>query len=144
MSGRSGRAEIYRIPATGGDWLQVTKNGGNCGFESLDGKELYFSKLVADSLTLWKIPVDGDEESQIDPGPLDWTYDFVLVDDGIYFLKKGGTLEFHDFKSGATRTIARVEKPWSLGLTVSPDRRWILCSMVDHTSNDLMLVENFR
>ena len=78
---------------------------------------------------------------------MSYAYNFVVVDEGIYFTKvtkTGVNLEFIDFKSGKTRTISKVDKRWSYGLTISPDHRWILCSLPEEGFNDLMLVENFR
>jgi hypothetical protein len=40
--------------------------------------------------------------------------------------------------------ISKIGKPVELGLSVSPDRKWILYSQIDERSSDLMLVENFR
>ncbi|MBE0711591.1 MAG: PD40 domain-containing protein, partial [Candidatus Aminicenantes bacterium] len=144
-SDRSGRDQIYKIPAGGGEAVQVTKNGGLDAFESPDGQWIYFSKGSEIDASLWRMSVRGEEEKQIESVLLSFSRNFVVVDDGIYFTKKaGGTLEFLDFKSGKSRTIARIDKLWLLGLAISPDHRWILCSILDQTLNDLMLIENFR
>jgi hypothetical protein len=90
------------------------------------------------------MPAAGGEEEEIEPGPLSYWRNFVVVDDGIYFTKSSGTLEFLDFKSGKSRVVARMDKPWLIGLAISPDHHWILASILDQTFNDLMLVENFR
>jgi Tol biopolymer transport system component len=142
-SSRSGQAEIFKMPSGGGEAVQVTKNGGDYGRESPDGKWIYYAKTVGNSLRLWKMPAGGGEEKQIEPGPLSYWRNFVVMDDGIYFTKAGGTLEFLDFKSGRSRAVAR-DKRWLIGLAISPDHRWILASILDQTFNDLMLVENFR
>jgi Tol biopolymer transport system component len=147
-SDRSGREEVYRMPAGGGEASQVTRNGGVYSYESPDGRWLYYSKWVDGSITIWKVPVGGGEETQVHPGPVGGQqFNFVVVDDGIFFTKDapgGGTLEFIDFKNEKTTTICQVEKPWGLGITISPDRRWMLCSLSEEGFNDLMLVENFR
>jgi Tol biopolymer transport system component/serine/threonine protein kinase len=145
QSDRSGRAEAYKIAARGGDFIQVTKNGGGyCAHESLDGKWLYYTKDVSGGIAIWKTPVDRDEEIQVSPGPLYFYGEFAVVDDGLYLKKTSGDLDFIDFKSGITRTIAHIEKPWGVGLSVSPDRRWILITLLDQSFNDLMLVENLH
>ena len=131
------------MPSGGGEAVQVTKNGGDYGRESPDGKWIYYAKTVGNSLRLWKMPAGGGEEKQIEPGPLSYWRNFVVMDDGIYFTKAGGTLEFLDFKSGRSRAVAR-DKRWLIGLAISPDHHWILASILDQTFNDLMLVENFR
>ena len=73
---------------------------------------------------------------------------WVVVDDGIYFTKDtehgGCSIVFIDFKDGKTRTLSQTEKGCFYGLTVSPDRRWMLCCLSEEPLNNLMLVENFR
>jgi Tol biopolymer transport system component len=39
-SSRTGAVEIWKIPAAGGEPIQVTRDGGYVAFESLDGKTL--------------------------------------------------------------------------------------------------------
>jgi Tol biopolymer transport system component/tRNA A-37 threonylcarbamoyl transferase component Bud32 len=144
-SDRTGRGEVYKMPAGGGKAIQVTRNGGAYASESLDGKWLYYSKATVEgTIAIWKVLRAGGEESLFHEGPVSATYNFVVVDDGIYFTNSGGTLDFIDFKSGKNRTVCKVDKGWSWGLSISPDHRWILCSLLEEGFNDLMLVENFR
>jgi hypothetical protein len=44
-----------------------TRNGGNLPYESDDGKFVYFGKAVARGYAqgLWRIPVDGGEETLV-------------------------------------------------------------------------------
>jgi Tol biopolymer transport system component len=44
--------QLQRMPAEGGPWVQIPKNGGLQAQESRDGKTLYFS----DDNTLWSLP----------------------------------------------------------------------------------------
>jgi eukaryotic-like serine/threonine-protein kinase len=139
-SDRTGGPQVYKMPAGGGDAIQVTRNGGFYASESLDGRWLYYNK----DGDIWKVPPSGGEEGLSYKGPVSASYNFVVLNDGIYFTNSGGTIDFIDFKTGKSRTICRVDKPWQWGLSVSPDRRWILCSLREEGFNDLMLVENFR
>jgi hypothetical protein len=144
-SDRTGETQVYKMPSGGGDPVQVTKKGGLYASESLDGKWLYYSKIaVGDRHAIWRVPLVGGEESLFHEGPVSASFNFVVVDDGIYFTNSGGTLDFIDFKTGRTSAICKVDKPWQWGLTISPDHRWILCSLPEEGFNDLMLVENFR
>ena len=43
-STRTGRYEIWKMSARGGDQVQVTQQGGTYGKESIDGKYLYYGK----------------------------------------------------------------------------------------------------
>jgi len=145
-SDRTGHEEVYRMPAGGGKAIQVTTRGGLYASESPDGKWLYYSKGKdsAGPYALWKVAPGGGEERQFHEGPLGQSFNFVVVDDGIYFANAGGTLDFVDFATGQGKPICKVDKGWEFGLTISPDRRWILCSLSEEGFNDLMLVENFR
>ena len=129
--------------------MQVTRHGGFAALESPDGKFLYYAK----GLTvpgLWRIPIDGGEESEIisslEPGY--WGY-WAVVENGIYYLDmtaKPG-IDFFDFTTHSTTRVFDLEsRPASgaPGLAVSPDRKSILYTQLDALNNDIILVENFR
>ena len=85
-SNRTGtRPEIWKAPVAGGEAQQVTKQGGFAAFESPDGKYLYYAKL--DVAGLWRIPVEGGQESLVldQLKPRQWGY-WAVTDDGIYFI----------------------------------------------------------
>ena len=72
---------------------------------------------------------------------------FAVLEKGIYYIDRpaGETrLQFFDFATGRSTTVARNLGQVNLGLTASPDGRTILYSRVDSSVDDLMLVENFR
>ncbi|MGH2628110.1 MAG: TolB family protein, partial [Anaerolineales bacterium] len=81
-SSRSGRHEIWKIPAEGGDAAQVTKNGGIYALESPDGQWLCYTKNRTFS-GLWKMPVPGGAETQL----LDSIFylAFTLRPEGMYY-----------------------------------------------------------
>jgi eukaryotic-like serine/threonine-protein kinase len=148
-----GRSQVYKIAAAGGEAIQITKYGGSSAFESPDGRWLYYSKILnnqLDQLAIWRIPLEGGPESQVHDGPLSYNYNFVVVEEGLYFTKRDDSLEFFDFTTGISKTLAKLEGVGpkggmrSYGLTISPDHRWILYSKVEKPYTDLMLVENFR
>jgi len=156
-SDRSGRSEVYKMAAGGGEAIQITKNGGQCAVESPDGKWLYYSKggpYIFDARwgtaaqgSIWRVPIYGGSESQVIERFLSYPYNFVVVDDGVYFInaiEKGTSLEFIHLQSGKTRTVCSAGKGWSYGLSISPDYRWMLCTLSERGPNDLMLVESFR
>ena len=143
----SGRDEVWKMPSGGGAPVQVTRNGGAAAFESSDGKLLYYAKRLGIPTSIWKVPVDGGEETQVLES-LSYSFNFVVVEDGIYFVSasgfpRPGVLNYFNFATGTLKpvTTARV---WWLGLAISPDRRSILYSQIDQAGSDLMLVENFR
>jgi Tol biopolymer transport system component/DNA-binding winged helix-turn-helix (wHTH) protein len=148
-SNRSGDQQVWKVPAEGGESLQVTKLGGSTAFESADGKYLYYSKgRVAHGV--WRVPVEGGEETLVldRPGAGSWGA-WALVDDGIYFIngksKAGPAVEFFGFDRREIRRIVGLEgiNEFVSGFAVSPDRRWILYTQPDPISSDIMLVEDF-
>lgn len=67
-SNRSGRAEIWKVPSAGiGPPRRMTVHGGYEGFESPDGRWLYFAKDRRNA-GLWRIPVDGGAEEPVAAG----------------------------------------------------------------------------
>ena len=138
---------IYKVPAEGGPAVPVTGRGSWGPIESPDGKFVYSVRNTADGFSLLRVPTEGGEVQQILDsfvGP-----SFVVVNDGIYFMprpdpKSGYSIQFLNTTTGKIRRIASLGKPAAYMGTVSPDRRWILCSQVDQGGSDLMLVENFR
>jgi hypothetical protein len=53
-------------------------------------------------------------------------------------------LQFFEFATGKSTTVARNLGDVRMGLAASPDGRTILYARVDSPVDDLMLVENFR
>ncbi len=150
VSSRSGRFEIWKTPAqpegTGGQAIQVTKNGGFSALESPDGKFLYYAKENGPT-SLWKVPVVGGEEVQVLDSLYFWS-NFQVVHEGIYYVPRPVSpseyrIEFYRFADGKTQAVATVDKD-PFGITVSPDRRAMLVALTESRGSDLMLVENFR
>jgi hypothetical protein len=53
-------------------------------------------------------------------------------------------LKFFSFASGTVEKVGDVKLNPQVGLSVSPDSRYVLFSQIDPFVCDLMLVENFR
>jgi eukaryotic-like serine/threonine-protein kinase len=145
-SDRSGEDQVWKVPASGGEAVRVTRKGGFVASESTDGKSVYYTKSDGPS-GLWEIPVEGGEETQV-LASVDQRA-FAVVDEGIYFISKSSSssdylIQFYSFAGGKIKPVATIQKPVSFGLTVSPDRRWILYTQEDQLGSDLMLVENFH
>jgi hypothetical protein len=139
------------MPAEGGEALLVTRKGGSRPLESTDGKVLFCLKPKEASYTdhiaeLWKIPVDGGEESRVINEVINENFD--VKRDGIYFASRpdqdGTPFLFYEFVSGKTKPITTLRNMVGPGFTVSPDEQRILYIQVGDWRSDLMLVENFR
>jgi hypothetical protein len=142
--------QVWKVPAEGGEAVQVTKRGGFAAFESPDGKLVYYTAFKAPGI--WRVPVEGGEETLVlnQPKLGYWGY-WAVVDGGIYYVntevKAHPTIEFFSFATGRVRQVAAMEKEPVLenpGFTISPDGQWILYAQVDQSGGDITLVENFR
>jgi len=146
-SKRSGRFEIWRIPAGGGTAVQMTHSGGWVAFESADGKTLYYtlSEVGAEGLYAKRVP-DGEEKQVLNEGVAG--RGFAVFSDGVYYLHQLGLnsyeIRFHALAGGETRVVGEIEGSPGSGLAVSPDRKTFLFSKFSDAGADLMLIENFR
>jgi len=146
-SERSGRVEIWKMPSRGGPAVQVTKQGGQTGEESLDGRTLYFLKGNLGNTQptpLWCIPTAGGPERKLVDGVISRA--FSVAERGIYYehadQPAGWSIRFLNFAKGADVAIGRYTKPSYLGMSLSPDRHTLLFSQIDQEGSDLMDVEN--
>ncbi len=152
-SNRGRDRQIWKVPAGGGELVQVTEKGGYAAFESPDGKFVYFLHRGKEGQEMWRVPVEGGKETLVDKRiqPASWA-DWTVLDNGIYFLTPKGTsgsrpeqsISFFSFETREVTQIAVLDKELSWGFSVSPDRRYILYVQIDQSGRDIMLVENFR
>jgi Tol biopolymer transport system component/DNA-binding winged helix-turn-helix (wHTH) protein len=146
-SSRSGNVQVWKVPATGGSPVQVTRNGGHAALESPDGKFVYYAKSSAPEPEIWQVPVDGGTETPLPlvrPGT--WA-SWQVVDAGILFvgpsLGHRAVLSLFDFEHRRTTTIAVLDRvPFWLGAT--PDGRTIAFDQPGQEQGQTMLVDNFR
>ncbi len=146
-SSRTGGRQVWKMPATGGQAIQITRKGGGDAQESLDGRFLYYLKDANEFTSLWKVPVSGGDETQVLESVC--CSNFAVVDQGIYFIPKAppgdnSSLKFLSFATGKVTTLAQFSGLAAYGFSVSPDGRWLLYSQYEQNGADLMLVENFR
>jgi len=142
FSNRGKQAHIWKMRATGGPEIQVTKDDGLRSNESPDGKDLYYTNEQG----LWKIPVAGGKPVEIGP-----SYMFAFGKNGIYYApgSPGSRLSnfpinFLDFKTQRTRLVGGFPGPLGWDFDVSPDERWILYGKFGREGSELMLIDNFR
>ena len=138
--------QVCKVPAEGGALDQVTRDGGVWPSESPDGKTLYFAKETG-ARGLWRMPVGGGPETQVQSNV--YRCNYAVTDEGVYFIPGSDpslttSIRFLNFATGAQTEIMKLLKPVDDGLTVSPDRRTLMYSQIDHLGRDLMLVEGFR
>ena len=128
-----------------GDAVQVTHNGGYVAFEAPDGAYVYYTQTPETASALWRAPTSGGQPVKVLEGVV--LRAFVVLERGIYYIDQPADearLQFFDFATGRSTTVARRLGNVRLGLTATPDGRTILYTRVDSSVDDLMLVENFR
>ncbi|HWR53809.1 MAG TPA: protein kinase [Bryobacteraceae bacterium] len=148
-SHRTGAWQSFRISPEGGAAEQVTKLGGFAGFESPDGKHLYYAKGRSVP-GLWRIDLATRREEpvleQLKAGF--WGY-WAIADKGIYFVDQqpegtGRGIYFFDLATRAVRKVIDLDKKPIIGdsaLALSPDGRTLLYSQIDQSGSDIMLAE---
>jgi eukaryotic-like serine/threonine-protein kinase len=151
MSGRTGRNEIWKMPAAGGQPLPVTTNGGLTAFEA--GETLFFTKEGEKGL--WQMPAAGGPESKVrvaidvhgDEVPGVQSRNFVAAAGGIYFtqrIEQGYSFQFLNLATWQVQPFGSTQRQIGNGVTVSADGRWLAYSQQDHAGSDIVVVENFR
>jgi Tol biopolymer transport system component len=140
--------QVWKVPANGGEAVQITRNGGDLPQESPDGKFLYYMKGWPSRCSVWRMPAGGGEETKV-LEPVHLSGHFSVGEQGIYYFapedEKGHSdINFYDFAAGTTSKILTIEKPVYEHIEISPDGRTIIYPQIDETGSDLMLVENFR
>jgi serine/threonine protein kinase len=156
-SNRTGEWLIWKTPASGGEAVRVTNDPGYQAFESPDGAHLYYVETRERPSPLWRVPTSGGTPVKVLEGVV--LFNFVVLDRGIYFVDRpsgeGGIhdidrpsgetrLQYYDFATRRTTTVARDLGNVDIGLATSIDGRTILYSRVDSAVDDLMLVDGFR
>jgi Tol biopolymer transport system component/DNA-binding winged helix-turn-helix (wHTH) protein len=144
-SDRTGRFEIWRMPSHGGAAEQITRGGGFLALESVDGKTIYYTKTSLDG-PLFSQSFGGGEEKQVLARVVN--RGIAVFEDGIYYFAVTGPMKFeirfHEFATGRSRVISPIEGPLFNGLSVSPDRKTFLFTLVANAEIDLWMIENFR
>jgi tricorn protease-like protein len=143
-STRSGDYRLWRMSALGGEAVRFTPNQGAQALETRDGKDVYYNTLSIAS-PLWRMPAAGGQPVKILDGVV-W-FNYFLIDQGIYYIDRleGETrLQFLNFATRKSTTVARNLGEVASGLTATPDGKTILFTRLDSSADDLMLVEGFR
>jgi WD40-like Beta Propeller Repeat len=142
--------EAFRMPAEGGEAVQITRHGAFRPEESPTEKLLYYGKRATHGL--WSTPILGGRETQV----LDSTTEvkWTVTPGGIYYFDfavepgQPKLVKFYSFKTKKINQVGTVEATVPAeddrGISVSPDGRWLLYTYLANISSDLMMVEHFR
>ncbi len=137
---------MWKAPASGGDAVQVTTEGGFAAFESADRQWLYYAKGRSIGGLWRKRLATGREETNeaLKPG---YSGYWGLAPQGILFAdrdsKAGYGLYLYQPGRSAPMRLGTFEKPvlpGDSGFAVSPDGTDVLYSQLDQSGSDIMLV----
>jgi Tol biopolymer transport system component len=142
-SDRDGQFEVWKVPVSGGDAVQLTKNGGYAALASPEGKYIYYTKQTSPP-GLWRAELDGATETLVIPEIDQWG-NFAVTKKGVYYISpEEKDLRFYDFAKKATASVWKTDKPLDSGMSASGDGKHILVGQTDRSAGELMLVENFH
>jgi Tol biopolymer transport system component len=142
-SDRSGRFEIWRMPWGGGAAEQVTKEGGSSAYASRDGKWIYY--VNGNTGPLRHIHPDGSGDAVAADRQIS-LLQYTSIPGGIYFvvsLEQKNQLQ-RLAEDGKIENVLELPFTPGLGLSLSPEGRYVLLTKPDENGTDLMLVEGFR
>ena len=101
-SKRSGDWQVWKVAATGGAPIQVTKQEGYMAYESADGQFVYYAK-GRDVKGIWRISVNSGDEVAVLDSVEGAAANWAVMPDGIYYIepntKKGAAIQFFSFSS---------------------------------------------
>ena len=147
-SDRSGSSQIWKMPASGGPAIQVTRGEASTPRSRWDARFVYYSNDTNGG-EIWRVPVERGEDTLVVRG-INLLRGWDLSPTGIYYAssrerEKEYAVRFFDLESGRTETLFRREGPfWHWSLWASPDESWITYGEVPRPQSEPTLVENFR
>ena len=145
--------QIWKRPWQGGEAIQVTRHGGFEGFESADGKYLYYSK-GDDNSGIWRVDLGNGSDARVpELSEAGYFRHWAVAPRGIYFVPNGeafdknAAVRFFDFAKKKTIRVGVVGKLVTAGpgaLAVSRDETALLYVHVDRDNRNVMLAEDFQ
>ncbi len=145
-SNRTGQSEIWKVLVDDGDPVKVTDSGGVAAFESPDGRWLYYTRRQGPT-PLWRKSLSGGaaDEQVVDSVKL---RNFFVTRLGVYYIKPEGpsvdSIRFFSPETRKERVLARTKRAAGLGISMSPDDKWILFTQNELEGMDIMVAEDFR
>jgi Tol biopolymer transport system component len=142
-STRDGKPGIWKRNLATGETHSIAPSGSFQALESLDGNRLFFTE--SDTHELWISNTDGSnavrlEEMRPNP-PLDWS----VGPTDLYYVESHepySDLFAYHLADRRLKNIGRLTQllsPGTPSLAVSPDGRWLLYAVIDHTKSDIKI-----
>ena len=146
-SGRSGDADVWKQRASGGEPQQLTATRwATQPAASHDGKLVYF--LRQDRNEIWSVPAESGQPLRVAGPTQRYPVGFAVTSKGIYYGApphngEDRYIRFFDFSTSEDKPVVVVNRPFHIGMSVSPDSRYILFDQYDESGSDLMMIEDF-
>ena len=131
------------MPASGGSAERITVVlGGQRPLESRDGKSVFY--LALDGTGVRSVPVVGGPSTLAAAPVHRYPNGFTLTSEGLYYgapphSDESRFVMFASFSDGITRPVALVRYPFYVGMSVSPDNRYIVFDLADQSDRDLLM-----
>ena len=153
--GERGEPRIWKMTVGGGAPVQVTDTAGAIAIESYGG-DLFYVDTTNGPGTVWRLPHGGGPAVKIVEGVVLGNFD--VAEEGLYYIDRvsgdagsftdrpdGETrLRYFDFATSRSTTVATNLGTIGLGLSATRDGRTVFFSRVDSSTDELILVDNFR
>ncbi|MFL6463523.1 MAG: TolB family protein, partial [Bryobacteraceae bacterium] len=144
-SNRTGTGQIWKMRASGGPEIQVTKREGSAAL----------NRPTALICTVQMSSVSGpclcqvSRKSKFHDHRTFPSRRLPPPKDGVYFIEypfesASGTLSFFDIKTHKRKEVGRLSGPMGWGLSISPDGQRLLHGKEERLGSELMFVENLR
>jgi DNA-binding winged helix-turn-helix (wHTH) protein len=116
--------QVWKVPFSGGEAVQITRHGGFSAYESTDGQTLYYAKTRYQNPEIWQVPATGGDETRVAlVHPTTWA-SWAITKDGILLLSdyhsSASQLEYFDFDTRSVHALATLAKA-SFWLAASAD-----------------------
>lgn len=128
--------QIWKIPASGGQPAQLTSDSGILPQVSSDGLWIYFRRNG-----VWRRSITNGNEFEVVPGVVG---NFAVAGNRLYFDRGSGdyvssTIYVVDLTTGEQRTVTDFDNRKSVGISASPDGRFLLIPLNDRQSSEILL-----
>jgi hypothetical protein len=136
------------MPTRGGAATQLTPTRGTKPVESVDGRTVYFHSWPAPD-AIMSIPSAGGQPTKVIGPTHAFPLGFAVTAEGIYYpappySDQDRYIRFFRFRTGQAEPVAIVKRPVRLGMTVSPDGRFIAFDQLDGSGSDIVLIRHFE
>jgi Tol biopolymer transport system component len=146
VSDRSGAFELWKMPSTGGEARQLTRQGAGRGYETSDGRFVIFMNRLGFG-SLWRMPVEGGHATLVLDRPIHqakWT----LWRDRVVYVDEPAAgphrVVMFDPTTRRGTTLVSLDRPSASGISVSPDGAWVLYAQTDRVTSDILELQGLR